>query len=198
MFLILDSGHNEQTQGKRSDDGTIVEWEYTYLLAEAIREKLLLRADLNVMHLDNDRSRNGRTDSEELNWRVRLANAISDTNAKIGLDTMLISIHLDAHANKEACGATVYIAEKASKATKMLSSYFATNIRKHHLEGNRACQIRTGNFAILRDTKCPAILVECAFMTNEHDKNFLKSKEGFESIVLFFVDSILKYLSNNS
>jgi N-acetylmuramoyl-L-alanine amidase len=48
------------------------------------------------------------------------------------------------------------------------------------------------NFAILRDTKCPAVLTENLFMDNAEDCRYLLSDEGKEAIVKIHVQSILK------
>ncbi|KAA6320447.1 hypothetical protein EZS27_029783 [termite gut metagenome] len=51
------------------------------------------------------------------------------------------------------------------------------------------------NFAILRDTKCPAVLTENLFMDNEEDCRYLLSEEGKSTIVAIHVESIIKIAS---
>ena len=50
------------------------------------------------------------------------------------------------------------------------------------------------NFAILRDTKCAAVLTENLFMDNEEDCRYLLSSEGKETITQIHVQAILKIL----
>lgn len=47
------------------------------------------------------------------------------------------------------------------------------------------------NFAILRDTKCPAVLTENFFMDTERDCRFLLSEEGRERIAAMHVEAIM-------
>jgi N-acetylmuramoyl-L-alanine amidase len=47
-----------------------------------------------------------------------------------------------------------------------------------------------------RDTKCPAVLVECLFMDNKEDCSYLLSNEGKETIANLLVNGIINYISN--
>lgn len=195
MVIILDSGHNEKTAGKQSPDGSIKEWEYTYRLAEAVRKELLMKRGIQPWHLDADPAQNAGSDKNELNFRVKVANNLHSAFKTISEKVILVSIHLDAYSSATPCGATVFVAPNASSASRELGNVFARNIKKYHLQGNRAEQLKTGNFAIIRDTSCPAILIECAFMTNPHDEEFLKSKDGFETIKTWILESLKEYIN---
>ena len=52
-----------------------------------------------------------------------------------------------------------------------------------------------GNFAIVRDTNCPAVLTENLFQDNQSEVKYLLSEAGKQSIVNLHADAIVKYLS---
>lgn len=193
MIVILDSGHNTKTAGKRSEDGKVIEAKYCHRLGKCVYDRLFGIEGVSVFHLDNDLGRNGATDNEELNYRIKMANAIASVAKSNKQDVCLVSIHLDAGA-ATARGASVFTAPNASKKSELLASEFANNIWLHKLEGNRACVIKEGNFGIISKTSCPAVLVECAFMTNIEDEKMLLSQEGFNNIVDMVTASIKSYI----
>lgn len=197
MLVILDSGHNVKTAGKRSADGTIREWQYCWNLAEWVRAQLLNEVkDVEVFHLDANPNPLGGSDVKELRGRVKLANLLTDFMKEYGEETILVSIHLDASENKDASGASVWLAPTCSGKSLLLANHFVKNIYKSNLRGNRAAAMYRGNFAIIRDTQCPAVLIECAFMTNDADCEMLKTPAGERNIVNCIAQSIKDYLGS--
>lgn len=179
MIVLIDAGHNKQTPGKRSQDGSILEYEYNLRIAENLQSQLF-REGINSFIIDSNTERNGATDGEEINNRVKLANMIRKMTSP-NEQVILVSIHLDASDNVSARGMTCFIAEMASEKSKILARCITWQSKFDKLNGNRSIGAegyRTGNFAIVRDTSMPAVLVECAFMTNAQDQALLKSAKG--------------------
>lgn len=53
-----------------------------------------------------------------------------------------------------------------------------------------------GNFAIVRDTKCPAVLTENLFQDNMAEVDYLLSAEGKATIAKLHVEGILNYIKS--
>jgi len=39
-------------------------------------------------------------------------------------------------------------------------------------------EIKNANFAVLKNTNCPSVLIEIGFLTNENDRDMLTSETG--------------------
>lgn len=119
-----------------------------------------------------------------LGTRVNLANDLYYKNNK---NVFLISIHSDAAGDgKEwhsAKGITTFIYDKAGRK----SIEFANRINNElicEMEGlttNRG--VRKANFQILRETNCPAVLLELGFHTNKEEVQKMLSDEWRSKIV---------------
>lgn len=118
----------------------------------------------------------------ELNKRGQLAN---NFNADV-----FVSIHTNAFSDGSAKGVETYSFPGSSNGTK-LAQYIHDEIIKAKLyTKNRGT--KTANFAVLRQTKMPAALVETAFITNKEDVQLLKNKQ--DEFAIAITKGILKYL----
>lgn len=196
MILIVDSGHNEETLGKRSPDGRVVEYEYTRRIALEIMERFKKHPVVFPIYLDDDPARNGKSDEAELKMRIDKANTISKDAYKNLNQVLLLSIHLDASPNKNACGASVFISPNASSKSDFFARILRNKIVERNLAGNRVSLVKVAKFGIIHKTMCPAVLVECAFMTNKKDVDMLLTDAGFNNIVNMLCDSVSHYYSS--
>ena len=78
---------------------------------------------------------------------------------------------------------SAWVAPGASETSRRLAAALSSGAAAIGYSGNRSsppCGYWTGNFAILRDTLCPAVLSENMFMDNVADLAFLKSPRSVE------------------
>lgn len=54
---------------------------------------------------------------------------------------------------------------------------------------------KEAGFFILNRTKCPAALVECGFMDNRDELEFLRSPEGRKEMVAVIVEGVINYIN---
>lgn len=81
-------------------------------------------------------------------------------------DAIFVSIHFNAHTNTTIKGVETFY---ASPDGKKIASNVQRRVSK--LTGTRNRGIKNGiNFAVLNQTKCPAILVECGFISNPYER----------------------------
>lgn len=194
MKILLDNGHGENTPGKRSplwpDGSRLFEWQYTREIAmmvehtlrkESVDVERIVREDLDV----------------PLHERCRRVNEICK---KVGpQNCLLVSIHCNA-CNGKARGWEVHTYLGQSKSDEYAAVFWNTakellgDITKMRGDWSDGDPDWDSNFAILRDTKCPALLTENLFMDNEEDCRFLLSPEGKMTIATIHAASILKIL----
>lgn len=193
MKILIDNGHGIDTPGKRSpvwpDGSQVFEWEYTRSVAKNVVERLVA-AGVDAVLLVPEK------EDISLNERCRRANTIAKVaGAK---NTLIVSIHLNAF-NGKARGWEVHTYKGQS-----ISDTFATvmwNEARKQLPGRIMRSEQSdgdpdfdSNFAILRDTICPAILTENLFMDHPDDCAFLLKPEGKKAIEDLHVYGIQKII----
>ena len=194
LFVIIDNGHGESTPGKCSPDKELQEWSWTRDLAERLQK------ELRNVNIDSHRIVPETTDIS-LSERVHRANNIARKAMDRGEVPVLISIHLNAAGNSNrwcnAQGFCSYIAPKAGEYSKVLANIFCDYASYLGLAGNRSIPSNhywIGDFSILKNTICPAIITENMFMDNVVDKAFLMSEDGRKLITVLHVSALQRFL----
>lgn len=191
MKILIDNGHGVDTPGKRSPDGKLRE----YVWAREIAKRL--ESTLKTKGFDAERIVTEETDIP-INERVRRVNAVCN---KAGTsNVLLVSIHINAAGNSgwmSARGWSVWVAPNASCNSKRLAKCLYEEADKAGYKGNRcvpATKYWVGNYGIVRDTKCPAVLTENLFQDNKEDVAILMSEAGKQAMVDIHVKGIMSYL----
>lgn len=213
MVVLIDNGHGEETPGKRSPNGKLLEYAYTREIARRLEAGLNLRGYPAVRLVEEKAD-------IPLSERVRRANAYCD---KYGIgNCLVVSIHCNAcppddgkwHA---ARGWSVYTTKGNTKADRLAQciadsakaalvdgGYGSTFTDEDWKRKNRPVREDASdgdsdfeeNFAILRKTRCAAVLTENMFQDNKADVSFLLSEEGKSTIVQIHLDGITQYIKS--
>ncbi len=196
MKILIDNGHGIQTKGKRSPDGTLLEYAYTRELARQIVTILKSRGYDSELLVPED-------DDIPLSERVRRINAHCQALGKSNV--FLISLHLNAAGDGtkwlNATGWSCYTCKGQTESDRLADSLYkaAEQILKNQVI--RTDYARDGdpdweeNFYILRHSLCPAVLTENFFMDSLQDRSILLSKTGKDGVIDTHVQGILNYIS---
>ena len=193
MMVIIDNGHGSNTKGKQSPDGRLLEYRWCREVAMLLHTELKARGiEAHILVPEN-------TDVP-LKERTRRVNQIC--TIKGTANCVLVSIHNNAAGGDgkwhDATGWSGWIAPNASDKSKRLAQLLYVEAIKANLQGNRcvpASKCWTGNFAIVRDTKCPAVLTENLFQDNKAEVDYLLTDEGKRTIVKLHVNALINYIS---
>lgn len=194
ILVLMAQAHGSNTPGKRSPDGKFREYAFSRKVSKMIVEKLYKHNIDSIIVNPED---------EEVKLSVQAArvNKFIEQYKNEYKNIVLISPHVNAGPKNEwsnASGWTVFVYNKASQKSRKLARIMAEMAyNKYNLKGNRYIPESgyfEANFAILRQTNCPAILSENMFMTNRENVDFLVSKQGLETISDLHVFSILEYM----
>lgn len=195
MKILIDNGHGVTTKGKRSPDGSLLEWAWTREIARHVVAKLNeLGYDSSLLVPEDD--------DVSVTERCRRVNSICRA---LGCENVvLVSIHINACGDGsswfKAQGFEVYVSLNASDKSKDLARTFTTYSSLKHLEGNRCIpgeKYWSKNLGICRDTLCAAVLTENLFMDNKEDMSYLLSDAGKNDIVNLHVESIVNYVERH-
>ena len=196
MKILIDTGHGENTPGKRSPDGKFREYLYVREIADQVV------AQLNQRGYDAERIVMEFSDVA-LAERARRVNEVC---GRLGTkNVILVSIHCNAAGNGEwmnAKGWSCYTSIGQTKADKLADCFYQVaeekfagrKFRKDLTDGDPDWE---AGFYMLKKTKCPAVLTENFFMDNKDDVAYLISPEGRNAVVATHVEAIIKYIQSN-
>ncbi len=161
MKIMIDAGHGPETAGKRSPDGVLREFNFNNAVAHLVRQSL--SEDGVTVYFSHHELKD-----IPLTERTKYANQMK-------VDAF-ISIHANAYGTdwNQANGIETYTYLTASKESLALASLVQQSMITACKRTNRG--VKKANFAVLRETKMPAVLVECGFMTNEQEAALLRNK----------------------
>ena len=192
-LILLDNGHGNNTAGKRSPDGTLLEYQYTRDMAKSVFNTLKALG-YNVELLVPE------VYDVPLSERVRRVNQYcNDYGAS---NVVVVSVHINAAGNGtqwlSARGFSVFTSKGKTKSDELATmfceeaekNFKGHNIRKDYSDGDADWE---ENFTILTKTKCAAVLTENFFMDNREDVAFLQSPCGKEIVKSIHVNAIIRY-----
>lgn len=209
-LVVIDPGHGGHDPGAASRDGTVREKDVALALAEAVRDRLLVRGRVRVALT--------RGDDRYLTLRERFEIA-----RQLGAG-LFVSLHADAAPLSDAAhGATIYtlseIASDREAALLAQSENKADIVRGVNLSGRssdvtsilidlaqresrdqaasfarllhreaatsvpfRPDHLRTASLIVLKAPDVPSILLEAGYITNDTDLAFITSAAGRDAI----------------
>lgn len=195
MRIIIDNGHGINTPGKRSpewEEGThLSEWKWTRDIAE------LIEIELSKYNIPVHRIVKEKTDVPLWERCLRVNQLVVAYGAE---NCLLVSLHVNT-CNGKAKGWEVHTF-KGRTVSDIYATVFWKEAEKRlnnisRIQGNHSSDDFDwdGNFAILRDTICPAVLTENLFMDNRDDCEYLLSEAGKKEIVDIHVSAIQKIVA---
>lgn len=160
MKIIVDAGHGPNTSGKRSPDGRLREFHFNSAVAEEVKKRLLLDGHTIIFSHQPD-------SDVPLAERIQLAN-------RLQVD-LFLSVHANASGStfNAANGIETFIHPNASPFAKKVAAALQQALILSVKRRDRG--VKRADFAVLRDTRMPAVLVECGFMTNREELALLQS-----------------------
>ena len=190
MFKIaLNAGHGMNTPGKRClksiDVSETREWYLNSRICKKIEEKLKEYSGYDLIRVDDT---TGNTDIP-LKQRTDKAN-------KFGADFYL-SIHHNAGVNGGSGGGVIAIVYKSIKdgsiTSKWQKALYDSLIQKTGLKGNRAVPLQKHDLHEVRETKMPAVLLECGFMDSTTDTPIILSEDFAEKAAAACAEVLVSY-----
>lgn len=189
--VILDNGHGIETPGKRSPDGSFLEWKWTRAFVQKLKLELELLGYL-VFDIVTEDTDVGLT---------KRANRANEIITKYGSkNCIFISVHCNAAGNGEkwynAEGWAAYTTVGNNNSDKLAECLcdacetVGVKLRTDKSDGDKDWE---ENFTVIKKTNCPAVLTENMFMDSKKDVDFLTSEEGIEKLINIHLIGIQNY-----
>lgn len=186
--VVLDPGHGNQSNNK-SPDGAFSEPEFALDMAnrmKAILERHNVQVTLTRNTSDNPTKK---ADTNDLKYRVNIANNIKDLNLFVSLHTNAVGT-----AWNDASGWSIYTSSANVNAGRnKAANAIISQIRFYGIE-TRATALLHERFYVLVNTVAPAVLIEHAFHTNKSDVEKLGNEGYRKNLAIAQSRGILDYL----
>ena len=186
--VVLDAGHGNQSNNQ-SPDGTYSEPEFALDMAERMRAILFrhgVEVTLTRTGTDNP---TGKADTNDLQYRCDVANAISDLD-------LCVSLHTNAAGSgwSSARGWEIYASSPGDTAGRNIAAKaIAKRVREAGVTVHGGA-VKHERFYVLKNTTAPAVLIEHGFHTNKEDVALLKSADYRKKLAVAQCKGILDYL----
>lgn len=160
MKVCIDAGHSPLTAGKRSFDGTFLEYHFNWTVAQFLANNLRL-AGIKVCQSRNDIHL-------DISPKARALKA-----NEMGAD-ILVSLHANAYGESfnDVSGWEIYINKLGGESEKLARCIMDSSIPFLGLK-NRG--IKCADFTILQQATMPAVLIEQGFYSNLEELQLLKT-----------------------
>ncbi|MFZ5590614.1 MAG: N-acetylmuramoyl-L-alanine amidase family protein [Bacillota bacterium] len=188
--IVLDPGHGGYDPGAVNNN--IREKDLNLALSQKIAE--LLKKEGAIVHLTRTKDYNlapvglhGRAARfADLSLRAAMA---KEKSADI-----FVSIHMNSIAFRYCRGAEVYYHFQSQEGARLAQSIQSELIK---IPGMRKRTVKPGDYALLRLTTVPAVIVEAGFITNDDELKHLTTERYQQALAESIVRGIENYFSPN-
>ena len=191
--VVIDAGHGGADRGALSATEKITEAELTLQLAKAVKES---NTNQNIKIILT-------RESDVFNSVAEKANFANAQNADL-----FISLHCNnaepiqhEKGNKEtnpAKGIEIYIANKEKAVNYTANAVFANELANSVRNLNTFSGIKSRNAGIwvLQAVKCPSVIIEAGFMTNQADLKLMRDAGYQKKFALSILEGVQSYLAS--
>lgn len=184
FLIVLDPGHGGHDAGTQSISKPRYQEKSLNLVTAQFVKGFLQQLGYQVFMTREDDT------YIALDKRAQLANE--------KVPTLFVSIHYNAAPIADANGVEVFFYQTKEKNARTLKSKrLAQAILKHVLDHTKAKSrgVKHANYAVIRETNMPAVLVEGGFLTNEAELQNLKDPVYLKKLAWGIVSGIEEYIS---
>lgn len=172
--IVIDPGHGDTDSGAVSIDG-LRESEVVLSIAYKVRDILKHSFDV-YMTRDSDTF-------VSLNYRSSYANNLGDVAA-------FVSIHCNSASSTSATGWEIFTSKGETEADKLAASIGKRYASRFTIP---ARGLKQANFSVLQYTNMSAVLVECCFLSNAEEAQWISSDEIQQQHAEAIADGIIDH-----
>lgn len=192
LVIVLDAGHGGRDPGKVGVDGQL-EKDINLEIVMKLKEELESDRELKVKVVLTRSDDTGYYDDDTANKKSadmkKRCEIIEEASPQL-----VVSIHQNSYHSSSVKGAQVFYYEKSDKG-KVLANKIQSQLVASLSEGNKGrVEKANDNYFLIMNVKCPAVIVECGFLSNEAEARLLEDEEYQKKIAKAIKDGIRDYL----
>ena len=180
--VVVDAGHGGADGGAKGMDTSVQEAALNLTVAKRV-EALLKEKGVAVVMTRTDERALAEEKAADMRMRKTLLNGETVDLA--------VSIHMNSFPDRSISGAMAYYmagsAEGQKLAQQVIDGVCDAIGRSRRLAN-------PGDYFVLRECACPAVLVECGFLSNSDDERLLQDPAHQEKLARAIADGVAAYL----
>ena len=191
--LIIDAGHGGEDGGATGFDGSL-EKELNLQIAQRLYEALsssgipcVMTRKEDILLYDRTQDYKGRKKMLDMQARLNIASQYKDA--------IFISIHQNSFPVEKYSGFQVYYSQNDPDSS-ILARTLENAVRERlQPSNNRASKNAGDSIYLLKHLSCPAVLLECGFISNESECKSLSSEEYQKRLTEVLCDAIVEFIN---
>ena len=188
--VVLDAGHGGEDGGASSADG-LVEKDVNLALALAMRDiltangvKVILTRDTDTLLYDRNVNFQGRKKALDMAARLKITNETPDA--------VFVSLHMNTYPLPSCKGVQVWYSENNDTSLELAKSIHKTAQKLMQPDNDRPLKKSGSSIYLLHRLDCPAVLVECGFLSNPEEAALLADASYRQQLALTLCMGILR------
>ncbi len=195
VTVVLDAGHGGEDGG--CEGNGLVEkdlnLDITLRLASLLREQgvnVVLTRDTDILLYDKNSDYQGKKKVQDVRRRLEITQSQENP--------VLVSIHMNYFAQTQYSGLQVWYSKNNSDS-KRLASLIQSNVKNElQTKNKRVIKEASSSIFLLHNATCPAILIECGFLSNPDEAHALADENYRQMLANVIFKSIMTYISQNN
>lgn len=187
--VVIDAGHGGRDPGKVGSEGKKTEKEINLEIALKLQKLFEQSGAVVVMtRIDDERLEGDAPKGSRKNAELRARRIL--TNESQG--DLLISIHQNSFTEASSRGAQTFYYGNSNES-KLLAKTIQEKITTYVDPKNKRKYKGNNSYAMLKNTKIPAVIVECGFMSNPEEEALLNDPKYQNKIAEAIYSGVKEY-----
>ncbi len=193
--VIIDAGHGGEDGGTSSKSGLVekdINLELAFILKEKLEAegvKVILTRDTDTLLYDRSADYQGRKKKLDMAARLEIINNTADC--------VFISLHMNAFSDSRYSGLQVWYSDQ-NPDSHSLADIIQGNVKANlQPSNNRKTKSAGTSIYLLSNSSCPAVLVECGFLSNAAESELFESAEYKDALTTQLCDSVIQFLKSS-
>ena len=191
--IILDAGHGGEDGGASSADG-LLEKDLNLALALTMRDILaangcyvILTRETDTLLYDRNVDFQGRKKMLDMAARLKIAEDATDP--------VFVSLHMNTYPHPSCQGVQVWYSENNDVSFELAKTIHSTTQEILQHENDRPLKRSGSSIYLLHHLTCPAVLVECGFLSNPEEAALLGDESYRQQLALTLCMGILRTIT---
>ena len=194
--IVIDAGHGGEDGGAvgigeiaEKDLNLSIALDLADMLRAAGFEVVLTREDDRLLY-DPQSDYKGRKKQLDLAERLRIGESFDNA--------IFVSIHMNSFTDPKYSGLQVYFSPNNPTSEVLAESIQSAVADLLQPQNKRSVKKATSRIFILNEIKTPAVLVECAFLSNPDECKLIATPEYRKKLTFCIFSGICEFISENS
>jgi len=183
--IVVDAGHGGPDGGAVGTETGVIEAGLNLEVAMRLADRLAERGMVVIMtRVDEDAL--GPTKRADVDERIEIFN-----QKEVDL---VVSVHMNKFSDRRASGPRTYYMDGSVQGQNLAQSVLDAICDAIGASRRLAS---TGDYFVVRECSCPAVLVECGFLSNAADEQLLQQSDYQDTLADAIASGILAYLESS-